>query len=267
MGGADFSPGNRSSVPSKIRCESAIVVSSGFPITLPSMPFPFRRSVSAADPGRLRVDEHDRAERLGLRPEGMKPWVGELVAGDAAADRRAAESHRLHRVLELLRGEVRELKRDRRKRRKPIAMARAEGGHRVVLNSNHLRAEIALDVVPVRVDAEDGDVDPLRVHRGNPLIERLTVEAEQRRLRGTRRRRRSTEQFVGRRYRAVGVDVDRSDAPTANEHRTAGRRRPLRGLRRAGHAASDKHQASSGGIFQKGATVGPHNLRLLTFNF
>src|SRR5579883_709605 len=43
-------PGNLSSVPSKIRCDSAIVVSSGLPIVLPSQPLPDRRLFSSTTP-------------------------------------------------------------------------------------------------------------------------------------------------------------------------------------------------------------------------
>ena len=45
-----FRPGKRSSVPSKIRCESAIVVSSGLPMVLPSQPLPAKRLVSSGTP-------------------------------------------------------------------------------------------------------------------------------------------------------------------------------------------------------------------------
>src|SRR5882757_2401697 len=45
-----FRPGKRSSVPSKIRCESAIVVSSGLPMVLPSQPLPDRRLPSSGTP-------------------------------------------------------------------------------------------------------------------------------------------------------------------------------------------------------------------------
>src|SRR5439155_24568917 len=46
-----FRPGNLSSVPSKIRCESAMVVSSGLPITLPRKPLPLKRlEISEATP-------------------------------------------------------------------------------------------------------------------------------------------------------------------------------------------------------------------------
>src|SRR5216683_2196010 len=45
-----FSPGKRSSVPSKIRCESAIVVSSGLPMVLPSQPLPASRLLASGTP-------------------------------------------------------------------------------------------------------------------------------------------------------------------------------------------------------------------------
>src|SRR5580704_489619 len=57
----------------------------------------------------LRMDENKRAELLGLGPERVKLKIGQLLAIDAAADQRAAQSELLDRNFELLGGELRVL--------------------------------------------------------------------------------------------------------------------------------------------------------------
>jgi hypothetical protein len=58
------------------------------------------------------MDEDEAAELFRLRPEGMKFRIRQLLAVDAAADRRAAQAELPDAFLELLRRKVRILQRD-----------------------------------------------------------------------------------------------------------------------------------------------------------
>jgi hypothetical protein len=62
--------GKRSSVPSKIRCESATVVSVGRPIVFVQPAIALEALGQLRD--RLRMDEQNRAEFLSLGPDGME---------------------------------------------------------------------------------------------------------------------------------------------------------------------------------------------------
>jgi hypothetical protein len=167
----------------------------------------------------LRMNENNRAEFLRFRPERMKLRVGEFLAGDAAADGGAAQPVSLHRTLELLRGEIGELKGDGRKRREPIGMRRNEFGEGVVLNVDDLRREVAIDGVPVGIDAQHGDVDPVRVHVHQPIGERLAIEAQ---CPGVHL---LSEKFCGSRNGAMCVDVDGPNSPAVDHDWLMFRRR------------------------------------------
>src|SRR5207237_8360116 len=129
-------------------------------------------SAAAAQPlilsragGVARVHEHERAELLRLRPEGIEFRRRELLAFDAAADGRAAQPELLDPVFELLGREIGELERNGREAREPIGMRRAPCGQLLVLDGHNLACELAVRRVPEGVDAEDLHVDPLLVDR------------------------------------------------------------------------------------------------------
>ena len=87
------------------------------------------------------------------------------------------------------------------------------------------RRQVAVDVVPVWIDAEDGDVDALGVHVRHSRGERLSLERV-RRLPVHR----AFQQVGGLRYQTVRVDVDRPD-PASLDHDAAA---PLGRARRLG---------------------------------
>jgi hypothetical protein len=152
------------------------------------------------------------------------------------------------------------LERDGRERRKAIGMRCAESRHGLVLDRDHVRREVAIHVVPVGVDAEDRDVDALRVHRRDALCQRLAVERQRRPLRRRRCRRRSPQQVVGLRHRAVRMDVDGGDPPALHDHQPPRRAGALCGLRgHARDAASDEHEAGRPrDVLQECSSIGSH---------
>ena len=158
-----------SSVPSKIRCDSAIVVSSGLPMVLPSQPLPASRLASSGDA--LRMDEQRHAELLGLGPHRMELGVGEFHAGDHAADRGALQPLLLHRGLELLHGEVGRLQGERGEGGEAVGLGGAELGQLLVLHLDDLAGEVAVAAVPEGIDRQHLHVDRLRVHGLQPLVD------------------------------------------------------------------------------------------------
>ena len=121
-------------------------------------------------PGRIaRVHEDERAELLSLRPEGIEPRRRQLLAFDAAANRRAAQPQLRDPVFELLGGEIGKLQRHRRQPDESIGMRGAPGRERLVFDPDDLPRELAIRRVPERVDAQDLDVDSLLVQRSDPL--------------------------------------------------------------------------------------------------
>ena len=102
----------------------------------------------------------------------------QFLAVDAGADRHAAQAEPLHAVFELLGREIGMLQRHRREADESIRVGGAERRQLLVLALDQLRGELAVDRVPERVDAEDLDVDALRVHGAKPLSQRLPVEQQ-----------------------------------------------------------------------------------------
>jgi hypothetical protein len=102
---------------------------------------------------RLRMNDDDHA-LLGLRPEPIEFPLGDLLAGDAAANRRAAQSQLSHGIVELLRREIGKLQRDRRQGGEAIGARVANRGEAHVLQRDDGARHVAVDVVPVPVDAE-----------------------------------------------------------------------------------------------------------------
>ena len=110
------------------------------------------------------MDENQAAQLLRLGPERVKLGIGQFLAVHAAADRRAAQSELLHRIVELLGGEVRVLQRDRGKGDEAVRLRRAQRGQLLVLQLDELTREVAVGLVPIGVDAQRLDVDALLVH-------------------------------------------------------------------------------------------------------
>jgi hypothetical protein len=71
-------------------------------------------------------------------------------------------------VLELLRGEVGKLERDRGERDEAVRVLRADLDEPLVVETHHFRRGLAIGAVPEGIDAERLHVDPLRVHRPEP---------------------------------------------------------------------------------------------------
>ena len=117
-------------------------------MTLISPPLPFQPLLEIWVG--LRVDENQAAQLLRLGPERVKLGIGQFLAVHAAADRRAAQPELLHRVIELLGGEVRVLQRDRGKGDEAVRLRRAQRGELLVLQLDELTREVAVGLVPDR---------------------------------------------------------------------------------------------------------------------
>jgi len=81
-------------------CESAIVVSSGLPMTLVSPPLPLSRFANSGLPsGWMKIRQPSSSAFF---QNGWKLRIGQLLAVDAAADPGAAQPELLDRVFQLL---------------------------------------------------------------------------------------------------------------------------------------------------------------------
>ena len=133
-------PGNRSSVPSKMRCESAMVVSSGLPITL------VEKAVTLQPAAQLRyclrMDEDERLKRLGRLPERVQARRRQLLLIDNGAERDATHAMDLERLGELFGGQLRMLRRDGGERDGSIGTGRAQGGKPAVLRVDDSRRRL-----------------------------------------------------------------------------------------------------------------------------
>ena len=144
-----------------------------------------------------------------MAQNGWKSRVADLGAVDVAADGGAAEAVPLHRLLELLGGEVRVLQGHRRERDEALRVGRARRRELLVLEGDDLSREIAVGLVPARVDAERLDVDALLVHRlqaHRELRGHVEIGAERRPA------ELEAEQQGGLGHCAVRVPVDGLDA-------------------------------------------------------
>src|SRR5437660_3235969 len=182
----------------------------------------------------LRVHENEHAELLGLGPERMELRLRQFLALDRATDRRAAQPELLHRLLELLRSEIRVLERDARKGHQAVAMLRAELGEPLVLQLDDLGRQVALEAVPGRIDAERLQIDALRIQALQAFLPRDGVDAR--------------ALVLHQRFRlgddAVRVHVDRLDAPAGDAHLA-----PAHLRMRLGHerAADEKEELAAAG--------------------
>ncbi len=117
----------------------------------------------------MQEDEH--AEFLRLGPDRVEFLRRQFLAIDASPDGGAAQAERLDAVDKLLDREIRMLQRHGREGDEALLMRRAEFGELFVLNPDELRREVALGLVPERIDAERLDVDALRVHRLDAVVD------------------------------------------------------------------------------------------------
>ena len=78
-----------------------------------------------------------------MAQNGWNLGIGELLAGDAAADADAAEAELLHRVFELLGGEVGMLQRHRGEGDEAVGAGGAELRQRLVLDLDQLGRRVA----------------------------------------------------------------------------------------------------------------------------
>src|SRR5207249_6785466 len=97
--------------------------------------------------GTLWVDENHHVELFGLGPERMKFGIRELLAVDAAADQRAAQSEPLDRMFKLLSCKIRVLQGNRRQTNEPVRLCRADVGELLVLQFDNLTGEVGLCLV------------------------------------------------------------------------------------------------------------------------
>ncbi len=220
------------------------MVSSGLPIVLVSRPLPLEPAARLQFAGAERVHEYQDAELFGLGPDRVEFRVGQLLPGDAAADRQAAQPQSFDRVLELLDRQLRVLQCDGRKSDEAVRGGGAELGQLLVLDPDQLGRGVAVGAIPEGVDAERLDIDPLGIHLGDAVGKVRPQEA--------RRLQRMVDHRRRLRNDGMGVDVDSLD-PLAIDHDLAPPPRlrcpslglALRGIRRARirQAAADKGDA------------------------
>ena len=164
-----------------------------------------------------------RAQLLRRRPERVELRVGQLLAIDAAADQRSAQPQAFDAVLQLPRREIGVLQRHGRERDEPLGRDGAELDQPLILDPDHVGGAVAVGAVPERVDAERRDIDPLLVHRPQPLSGGLLQQG------------RETDVLAQQRHRlgngAVRVHIDHRH-PAAVDHHLA----PL--CRRARHVVT-----------------------------
>src|SRR5207247_7762310 len=157
------------------------------------------------------MHEHQRAELLRLRPERIEFRQRQLLAFHAAADGGAPQPELPDPVSELLGREVRKMQRHRREPDVSIGMRRTPRRELLVLDLDNLARELAVRRVPERVDAEDLDIDPLRVQRMETLGAEDETAAVGLVAAAGRRELRTFENIADLGHREGTVDVDRLD--------------------------------------------------------
>ena len=110
------------------------------------------------------MHEDETAKLLALGPDRMKLRVRQLHAVDAAGDRHAAQAQLLDAVFELLHGQIGMLHRDGGEGDEAVRMRCDELGEFLVLQLDQLVGDVALGVIPERIDADRLHVDALLVH-------------------------------------------------------------------------------------------------------
>ena len=196
-------------MPSKIRCDRAIAVSSGLPIVLVSSPLPPRRplgSSSRVPSGCMKTSTPSSSH---LAQKGWNFGSASSSAGDAAADADPLEAELLHGVLDLLGRQLGMLQGGRGEGDEAVGVGGAELDQRLVLDPDQFGRDVAFGLVPVGIDAQRLDVDALGVHRRDPRAGIVHQQA--------RRLQRLLEERHRLRHAAMGVDVDGPDPP-AGDH-------------------------------------------------
>ena len=127
-------PGYLSRVPSKIRCERAMVVSewvadhiAQIAIALEALLQLSRGTVA------LRMNKDEHAQFFGFGPKGIELGIAQLRAGDVAADANPAQPILLDALVQLFGGKVGELQGNRKRRRQSARMLGAHLGEPLVL--------------------------------------------------------------------------------------------------------------------------------------
>ena len=168
------------------------------------------------------MHEHEHPELGRLGPERVVLRQRQILAVDMAANRRAAQAKALHRVLQLLGGEIGMLQCDRGKGDEAIGMRRHPFRQPLVLRLHDPFREIALrGVPPVAVDAQRLDVDALLIHYLQP---RRSEHAAAATAASTGVPELRPFDDLGDVDDAVTVDVDHLHAFPADRHLTARRR-------------------------------------------
>ena len=135
--------------------------------------------------------------------------IAQLRTGDIATDARAPQSKFLHAFFQLRGSEIRKLQCNGGKRGEPLGMLGTDLGKPLVLESDDRFSKIAINPVPVGVDAQHLHVDALFVHRlqsHRKLSVRVEIGAESRSA--------EFEAHQGQRlgYCAVGMYIHRCHA-------------------------------------------------------
>src|SRR5689334_13152460 len=102
----------------------------------------------------LRMNEDQRPELIGFRPEGMEFRIGELFAIDAPADQSSTQAELSDRRFELLGGEVGILQGYGPESDKAFRLLGADLGQLFILQFYDLLRQVALGFVPIGIDAE-----------------------------------------------------------------------------------------------------------------
>src|SRR4051812_19815199 len=116
------------------------------------------------------MDKNHHTELFGLGPERMELGIRQLLAIDAAADQRTAQSEPLDPILELLCRDIRMLYGDGGQANEAVRLRPTYLGELLILQLDDLIGEVGLSLGPkVRIDAERFYVDALLTHYPDAL--------------------------------------------------------------------------------------------------
>ena len=120
------------------------MVSSGLPITLPSIPLPFSLALSSADADACGWMKTTAPSSSALAQNGWNAASDSSRPATLPPIAAPRNPNRLHALLELPRREIGKLQGDGGECREAIRVRRAERGHRLVLYRDDLRRELAI---------------------------------------------------------------------------------------------------------------------------